>query len=103
MLYFFARARIAGHHRNTRACFFCLLFVLKVRRDDFYPDALEHREDDQNDDDEYEKEEEDDSRSFLPPGLLSQPRPSVSVTTHRRRNRYPRLQIEERLMLHPLE
>ena len=89
MLYFFARARIAGHHRNARACFFCLLFVLKVRRDDFYPDALEHREDDQNDDDEYEKEEEDDSRSFLPPGCcLSQPRSDgVCVkTTHRRRN-----------------
>ncbi len=89
MLYFFARARIAGHHRNARACFFCLLFVLKVRRDDFYPDALEHREDDQNDDDEYEKEEEDDSRSFLPPGCcLSQPRSDgVRVkTTHRRRN-----------------
>ena len=97
MLYFFARARIAGQ-RNSRACSFCLLFVL-VRRDDFYPDALER--DYQNDDD--EQKEEEYYRSFLPPGLLSQPRPSVSVTTHRRRNRYPRLQIEERLMLHPLE
>ena len=89
MLYFFARARIAGHHRNARACFFCLHFVLKVRPDHYNPDALQHREDHQNHDDEYEKEEEDDSRSFLPPGCcLSQPRSDgVRVkTTHRRRN-----------------
>ena len=63
MLYFFARARIAGRC-NSRACAFCLRFVLELRRDDFYPDLLER--DDQNDDDE-QKEEEESHRSCLPP------------------------------------
>jgi len=90
---FFAQTQITGQC-NSRACCFCLLFVVVLGRNDFYPDALEN--DDQND-----EQEEEYYRSFLPPGLLSHRRRnpmSVIITTHRR-NRYRRLQIERLIMM----